>query len=440
MFSGFDPMKAVQAAAASVVARVLGGRTLDSALVRVQALTAFESHDRALLHELCYGTLRQLAHLRDSLKPLLKRPVEDLQLEMLLCVALYQLRNGRASTHAVVSNAVDAAIVLRLTSARGLVNAVLRGYLRNREAIDARPPSDDEAGYSYPQWWIDAVRAGYPDAWREILGAGNEHPPLTLRVNRRRAGREAALLDLSAAGLNCCPIGDEGIIIDPPRSVGEIPGFAEGVLSVQDHGAQLAAGFLDAHDGMRVLDACAAPGGKTTHILERADCDVTAVERDETRLTRVRDNLSRVGLEARTLQADATDTLRWWDGKPFDRVLADVPCTASGVVRRHPDGKWLRRPTDAEQFAKQQHAILEALWPLVTPGGRLLYTTCSIFPSENDDQVRDFLGRHEDAVRVAIEWPAGLSVHGEGQLLPVTRGTEENHDGFFYALIEKRCG
>lgn len=433
-------MKAVQAAAASVVSRVLGGRTLESALARVQASTGFEPHERALLHELCYGTLRHLSRLRDTLKPLVTRPIEDLQLETLLWVALYQLRNGHAATHAVVSNAVDAAIMLRLSSAKGLVNAVLRKYLRNRDAIDARQPSDDEARYCYPQWWIDAVRASYPDAWGEILETGNSHPPLTLRVNRRRSTRDSALAKLTASGLKCSTLGDEGIVIDPPRSVAEIPGFADGILSVQDHGAQLAAMFLDARDGMRVLDACAAPGGKTTHILEQSDCDLTAVERDEPRLARIRDNLSRLGVVARTLHADATAVSQWWDGAPFDRVLADVPCTASGVVRRHPDGKWLRRPTDIGQFAKQQHAILEALWPVVKSGGRLLYTTCSIFSTENDDQVRDFLARHDDAMRIAIQWPEGLSVHGNGQLLPVNRGTEENHDGFFYALIEKRGG
>ena len=438
-------MKTAQAAAAQVVARVLSGRTLDTAFAAMAKAAAssavtLDAHDRALAHELCYGTLRHLGQLRDVLKPLLKRPVTDPELEALLMVTLYQLQHGSASSHAVVSHAVDAAVALRLTSAKGLVNAVLRNYLRHRDAIDRAPPSSDEARYSYPQWWIDAVRAAYPVQWKDVLEEGNVHPPLTLRANRRRITRQAALADLRGQGIGCRAIGVDGIILDTPRNVAELPGFAEGRLSVQDHGAQLAAPLLEVEDGMRVLDACAAPGGKTTHILEMSDCTLLALERDERRLQKVRDNLDRLGLTAETRAADVTDVASWWDGVPFDRILTDVPCTASGVIRRHPDGKWLRRPTDIVQFADQQQQIIEAAWSVLRPGGKLLYTTCSVFESENEGLVRAFVARHSESKRCALRWPDGLTAAGDGQLLPVSAAAGENHDGFFYALLEKRGG
>ena len=464
-------MKAAQAVAARAVVRVLRGQTLDAALAQAIVQSAAESvpqpgshpgarpraqldvpsrdpqrDDRALAQELSYGTLRHLGRLRATLSPLLSHPIADPELDALLCVALYQLQHGRTSAHAVVSNAVDAAPMLRLTSAKGLVNAVLRNYLRRRDAtgaIDTIAGASDEARYSYPQWWIDRVRADWPDAWAGILTAGNERPPLTLRVNRRRTTREAALDAMRAAGIACHPLGDDGIIVDEPRNVHELPGFDDGLLSVQDHGAQLAAPLLDARDGMRVLDACAAPGGKTTHILERSDCEVIALERDAKRLQRVRDNLDRLGLatmRVATIAADATDVVSWWDGRPFDRILADVPCSASGVVRRHPDSKWLRRPSDIGQFTQQQQQIIDAIWPLLKPGGRLLYTTCSVFRSENDARIEAFIAAHPDAVRLPLGVSAAATLHGEGQLLPVARGTDENHDGFFHALVEKRAG
>lgn len=430
-------MKAAQAVAARAVARVLRGRTLDAALAQ-QPEAARE--ERALAQELSYGTLRHLGRLRATVALLVARSPDDLELEALLCVALYQLQHGRAASPAVVSNAVDAAPLLRLTSAKALVNAVLRKYLRERAAVDARAGATDVARYSYPQWWIDRVRAEWPDEWTRILEAGNERPPLTLRVNRRRSARDDAACVLLAAGIGCRAIGDDGLIVDEPRSVHAIPGFDEGRLSVQDHGAQLATALLGVRDGMRILDACAAPGGKTTHILERNDCDVIALERDPKRLERVRDNLARLGLVAPTIAADATNAGAWWDGRPFDRILADVPCTASGVVRRHPDGKWLRRPTDIDQFVEQQRRIIDGTWPLLAPGGRLLYTTCSIFAAENERQVEWCIARFADASRLPLDMPPGPTLHGAGQLLPVGRGAEENHDGFFYALIEKRGG
>jgi 16S rRNA (cytosine967-C5)-methyltransferase len=317
---------------------------------------------------------------------------------------------------------------------------VLRFYLRNRAAIDAAEPANDEARYSHAQWWVDLVRNEYPSAWKDLLRASNVRPPLTLRVNRRKSVRDGELRNLAAAGIACRPIGSDGIIVEDPRNVLALPGFAEGRLSVQDAGAQLAAPFLGVDDGMRVLDACAAPGGKTTHILEHVRCEMVALDRDHRRLGKIWENLARLGLSATTKQADAADLHTWWDDRPFDRLLLDVPCTASGVMRRHPDGKWLRRAGDIAQFSQQQRRLLEALWPTVKPGGRLLYTTCSIFSDENEVQVRDFLSRHANAYRCALAWPAGLRRESEGQLLPADGGGEDNHDGFFYALLEKRGG
>jgi 16S rRNA (cytosine967-C5)-methyltransferase len=434
-------MKAAQAFAAQVIVRVLAGRTLDNSLEDAWARAAdLDAHTRALTQELCYGTLRHLGALRASVRPLLARPATDPQLEALLWVAFYQLKHGNVTVHAVVSNAVDAAGLLRLTSAKGLVNAVLRRHLRGRAAPAASECAPEEARYSYQQWWIDLVRGEYPDAWVDILQAGNERPPLILRANRRKCQRDSELLALAAAGHPCRPIGADGIVVETPRSVGALPGFAEGRLSVQDHGAQLAARFLDAKDGMRVLDACAAPGGKMTHILEGAECELTALDHDSRRLGRIRENLDRLGLSADTHLADAANVVSWWDGRPFDRVLADVPCTASGVVRRHPDGKWLRRRVDVSQFARQQARLIEALWAVVKPGGRLLYTTCSVFGEENEKPVNALMARHQNAIRCALPWPCGLKRCGDGQLLPAGGAAEDNHDGFFYALLEKRGG
>ena len=432
-------MKTCQALAAQVIARVLRGHTLDKALGHAWTIsTGLDAHARALTQELCYGTLRHLGALRALVRPLLTRPAGDSQLEALLCVAVYQLRHGSAADHTVVSNAVDAAGLLKVTSAKGLVNAVLRSYLRNRAKLDALEPPSDEARYSHAQWWIDLVRKEYPDAWADILQTGNSRPPLTLRVNRRGSFRDDELGVFEAAGVPCRPIGIDGIVVKEPRPVVDLPGFVEGRVSVQDYGAQLAAPFLGAEDGMRVLDACAAPGGKTTHILECARCELIALDRDDHRLGNVTENTARLGLTATTLAADAANVASWWDGRPFDRVLADVPCTASGIARRHPDGKWLRRPGDIAQFAQQQCRLLDALWTVVKPGGRLLYTTCSIFAEENEAPVLELMSKQRDTIRCALPWPEGIRRHGDGQLLPAGGAAEDNHDGFFYALLEKR--
>jgi 16S rRNA (cytosine967-C5)-methyltransferase len=289
----------------------------------------------------------------------------------------------------------------------------------------------NEAGrFSYPQWWIDELKQAWPEQYEDILAAGNLRPPMTLRVNRRAIDLPGYLRLLGERAIGARQVGAAAVQLERPRPVAELPGFAEGWVSVQDLGAQYAAPLLDLHDGQRVLDACAAPGGKTAHMLETCDVEVLALDRDAARLARVRGTLQRLGLDARMAVADAGDTGQWWDGVAFERILLDAPCTASGVVRRHPDGKWLRRADDMHKLAAGQAQLLRALWRTLAPGGKLLYVTCSVFPAETQAPVHAFLSAHPDALRLPLPgFPAAT-----GQLLP-----EERHDGFFYALLGKRA-
>ena len=310
-------------------------------------------------------------------------------------------------------------------AAKGLANAVLRNYLREADALLARCNSDS-AHYSYPQWWIDRVRAAWPQRWESVLNAGNLHPPMTLRVNRRRLTTEQYLVKLRERGIKGEVLGPQAILLERPVPIEAVPGFSTGEVSVQDAGAQLAAPLLDVQPGMRVLDACAAPGGKTGHILELADCALTALDGDPARVPRIRDNLARLGFSARVTCADCLAPAGWSEGGLFERILLDAPCTASGVVKRHPDIKWLRRESDIAALAATQGRMLDVLWQQLAPGGKLLYATCSVFPQENAQAVESFLARSNGARRLPL---AGLE---GGQFLPDAR-----QDGFFYALLEK---
>ena len=380
--------------------------------------------ERGALQDIVYGSLRHFGRLNAWLDALLERPLTDPQLGYLLRVALYQLAYTRAPAHAVVHNAVTAA---GEGWRRGLTNAVLRNFQRRRAELEKIADANPEGRWSHPDWWISKLQDDYPEQWQDILQAGLAHPPFTLRVNVRRGTPESYLQRLTEAGLAAQQTGAFAVTLDKAVPVAKLPGFAEGDVSVQDAGAQWAAVLLDAQPGQRVLDACAAPGGKAGHILERADVDLTALDVDDTRLVRVRENLDRLGLAAKLVQGDAAKPDMWWDGLAFDRILADVPCSASGVVRRNPDIKWLRRPEDIASFARQQTAMLEALWRLLAPGGKLLYVTCSIFAEENDAQVQAFVARHADAELCPLPEPLG-----RGQILP-----DAAHDGFFYAQLRK---
>ena len=426
-------MVEVQRLASGAVGRVLAGRSLDAELAAVWARhPQLAERERAALQDLAYGTLRFLGCLEALLDELLDRPLRDARLRALLLTALYQLEHTRAAPHAIVDHAVQCGGKLGLSSAKGLVNAVLRNFLRSRALIAARVQRLETARYSHPQWWIDRLRAEYPARYESVLQAANLRPPLTLRVNRRRATPGAYLRLLEECAVPATLVGATAVTLETPLPAARIPGLAEGLVSVQDAAAQLAAPLLDLADGQRVLDACAAPGGKTTHILEQADVVVTALDDDEGRLARVRANLARLGLSAQVVCGDAAEPAAWWDGAAYDRILADVPCTASGIARRHPDIKWLRRPNDIEQFARAQRRILDALWQLLRRDGKLLYATCSVFQEENHLQVQRFLQGHPDARRLNLG-AADTDPHTPaGQLLP-----DPQHDGFFYALLRK---
>lgn len=336
--------------------------------------------------------------------------------------------------HTVVNQAVTAAAGQRsLASYKGLLNACLRRFLRERDEIEAAVADLPEAQWNHPRWWVEQLHRAYPDHWQEILAAANLPAPMTLRVNTRRASREQVRDAFQAAGIATAVVGQVGLVLAEPRPVTQLPGFAEGWWSVQDAAAQQAATLLAVRDGERVLDACAAPGGKTAHVLELAEVEMVALDADATRLARIDQNLDRLGLQSDRVTltaADASDLDAWWDGRPFDAVLADVPCTASGIVRRHPDIRWLRRAQDVGRTAKLQARIVDALWRTVAPGGRLLYVTCSVFPEEGERQAQAFARRHADAQRR----------DAPGQLLPVAVNAtpEAQHDGFFYALFAKR--
>lgn len=418
-------MRDLLAYSARVMARVLAGGNLQDALNRTMV---GQAQARPAVQEMTYATCRQLPALRYLSDALATHPIRDLPLQALLLVALQQLRRSN-KPYAVVDQAVEAVVKLRFTSAKRLVNALLRQYLRRAEVLEQAIAADSALQYGYPEWWVERLQQTYAENWQAILAAGNEHPPLTLRVNLRRQSVDDYLRLCEAAGLTARQVGPAAIIVEPPVAVERLPGFAEGRVSVQDAAAQRAVPMLGLSAGMRVLDACAAPGGKTGHLLESTDLDVVALDDDERRLTRVADNLQRLQLFAALQLGDAARPEAWWDGKPFDAILADVPCTGSGVVRRHPDIKCLRTENDLQQSVRLQARILTALWRCLKPGGTLLYVTCSVFPEENSLQIKQFLETHDDAERLPLAQP-GL---GDGQLLPTPE-----HDGFYFARLAKR--
>lgn len=421
-------MDTIQLAAASIINQVLNGRNLNQVLNEELAISKeFTTQQKGALKDLSYGTLRFYGQLTKVLDALLIKPLDDVQIRYLLLIALYQLQFSKAARHAVVDFAVKAVRKIK-PSASGLVNAILRNYLRNKESLLAKAKQTEEGCYSYPAWWIRELKLQYGKAAEEILLAGNQHPPMTLRVNCRETTTAEYLDLLIQNNIGGHVIAPDAILLEHPIMVDKLPGFFDGVVSVQDAGAQYAARILDIEDGMRVLDACAAPGGKSTHMLELASIELHALDKDPQRLERVRENMQRLHLQATLIKGDAAQPKEWWDGAQYQRILADVPCSATGVVRRHPDIKWLRRSADMEIFAKQQLQILTSLWALLAAGGKLLYATCSIFRQENQQVVDMFLSQQSDAMQISLSVP---DMH-DGQFLP-----NDEHDGFFYALLYK---
>jgi len=415
------PLASAMRAAAEAVAGVIDGRTPEALLAATPAAL------RPAVMDLVFGTLRDGGRGDFLLGRLLARPLQEPLIHALLLVALFRLEQRPQDAHTTVDQAVDAAARIGRGRLKALVNGVLRSFLRRRDELLAAADADPVARWRHPRWWIERLQAEQPQAWQDALAAGNSRPPMTLRVNRRRGSCADYLAELAAAGIEARGVDAVAIRLETPVAAERLPGFAAGRVSVQDWGAQRAAALLDLHDGQRVLDACAAPGGKSAHVLETAAVDLSALELDAQRAARVRDNLARLGLAADVRVADCRRLEDWWDGRPFERILADVPCSASGVARRHPDIKWLRRPADVAQFAQTQAAILDALWRVLAPGGKMLYCTCSVFRAENADQIKEFCRRHGDAERL----PTGCADQ-EMQLMP---GSE--HDGFYYSLLRK---
>ncbi len=433
--------------AAEVLVQVMAGRNLDNALANTWQTHAdtLTPAQRGAVQDLAYGVLRQYGRGDFLLNRLLREPLDDAgdkpMLRALLLAAFYRLEMRPDDAHTTVDQAVGAVARLGRGQFKALANAVLRNRLRQSDALLAAAREDELARWQHPHWWVEKLRATYPGHWQAILECGNTHPPMTLRVNRLRGSRADYLAALAEAGLPARESGhgenDVALQLERPAGVDKLPGFFEGRVSVQDKGAQQAAQLLDVQAGQRVLDACAAPGGKTTHILELAAVDLLALDAEPARAARIEDNLSRLGLTARVKAADCRKLDDWWDGRPFDRILVDAPCSASGVVRRHPDIKWLRREKDISGFARLQREILDALWRVLAPGGKMLYCTCSLFPLENSAQIDAFLHRHANARCLPLALtrdtlPGAVGSPPFLQLIP-----QAEHDGFFHALLQK---
>lgn len=428
-----------RAIAATVLAQVLGqGRSLT--LILPPAVAHLSERDQAFTRTLCYGVLRWLPRLEYLAQKLLRKPLRarDADLYALLLVGLYQLTELGTPSHAALSETVAAAEKLGKPWAKKLINATLRAYLRNETALQAQVNSSETAHSAHPRWLLETIRHSWPEHWPHIITANNGHPPLSLRINRLRDNRARYLQELERNGIKAyaIPYTESGVMLDQPCQVTALPGFLEGRVSVQDGAGQRAAPLLALAPGQRVLDACAAPGGKTCHILELEPCLETliALDQEAARLERLESNLRRLQLKAQVVRGDATQPQNWWNGICFDRILLDAPCSGSGVIRRHPDIKALRRKSDISSLVALQKRLLSALWPLLAPGGLLLYCTCSILPVENAQQISEFLLAHPDAKERPLEVPWGLPQTAGRQLLTGTEGL----DGFYYACLEKR--
>lgn len=424
-------------ATASVVLAVRGGMS------GTAAIDAVDPGLRPGVQSLAFHVWRNLGRAQ-ALRKCLANKAPSPAVDALLCTALalcWTAVDAPYDAFTLVNQAVEAAKRNAATRAQGnFVNACLRRFLRERDAMVSFTDQDPVAVWNHPMWWIARVKRDHPTHWQSMLSAANLQAPLTLRVNVRKTNRAAYLAALDAAGISAQPDGAYGINLMQAVPVLRLPGFEAGHVSVQDGAAQMAAPLLLTQlanqPGLRILDACAAPGGKTGHLLELSDAQVTALDVDFARCERISQNLSRLGLQAQVLTADAAKTSTWWDGKPFDAILLDAPCTASGIVRRHPDVRWLRRESDIGQLAALQKGILMALWKLVVPGGYLLYCTCSVFLAEGDSQVQTFLAHNTDAVLLPSPGHLTHRIGAKDERIPDNQ--PRDHDGFFYALLQKR--
>lgn len=430
---------ALRAQAAEVIAAVSAGASLDTALPAAQAVLG-SAQDRSLLQAICYGVLRDRRSLEHLVNQMLQRPTAEERLLALLLVGVYQLRSMRIPPHAAVSETVAATTHIGQPRTRGMVNAILRRYQREHAALEQALPQDAAIRQSHPDWLLAQLRVDWPDAWQDLLQENQTPGPMTLRINRRRGTRDSYLARLATAGIEAAPSphASAALTLATPVGVDQLPGFEAGDVSVQDAAAQLAAGLLDlqvaSSSPLRVLDACAAPGGKSAHMLESADVELLALDRDVVRLQRVEETLLRLGVRAECRVEDAVMPDLWWDGRPFDRILIDAPCSGTGVIRRHPDIKWLRRERDIPALAATQLRLLKALWPLLAPGGVLLYATCSLLRAEGEAVMEEFVrGRADlEAMPITANWGENS---GLGRRIA---SGEAGMDGFYYARLRKR--
>ncbi|WP_417549291.1 16S rRNA (cytosine(967)-C(5))-methyltransferase RsmB [Methylophaga sp.] len=426
-----------RSAAALVILRVIQGQSLNTASTDISK--RLDETQRGLFQQLCYGVIRWYPTLETLSEQLLSKPLKakDGDILALLLIGIYQLRSLRIPDHAALSETVNACKLLNKQWATGLMNACLRNYQRQQDVLEKSLTEQVVSLYAHPTWLIEKYQNDWPDDWQTILTANNQQPPMMLRVNCREFSQAEYLellakANIAAQAIENCP---QGILLEQACDVFALPGFVDGAVSVQDGAAQQVADLLDIQPNQRILDACAAPGGKTCHILERHPRnEMTALDISDERLKQVDENLSRLHLTANCLAADASDTQNWWNGEQFDRILIDAPCTGSGVIRRHPDIKLLRKPEDIEQLAQQQRALLDNLWPLLKPDGLLVYTTCSAFKQENELQIEAFLQRQPDAMEhIPAKAPARRASFGY-QLLP----GDNDLDGFYYACLRHR--
>ena len=412
------------------------GRNLGDALDGLE-LRLSDGRDRALVRRLCNRSLCDLPALEWRLARLLKQalPHKARSVHFLLLSAIGELLEQREPAPAVIHASVEATRILKQPHLARLANGVLRSWQREAQRIESELPQLPALRLGYPDWMVETLRHDWPEHWERILEIGNAPPPLWLRVNHRRGDRAQLAARLTASGhpVEIPPVFPDALRMEHSARITELPGFAEGLFSVQDTGAQAAVDLLEVRDGLRILDACAAPGGKAAHILERAEVELTVLEFDPARAQRIDQGFARLGLKGQIVVGDAVMPAAWWDGTPYDRILIDAPCSATGVLRRHPEIRWLRRPTDIEANVELQRAMLDALWPLLAPGGLLVYATCSILHAENRKQVESFLGRHKDAAALDCAPPEAIRCNPGSQILPGSL----DRDGFYYAVLRR---
>jgi 16S rRNA (cytosine967-C5)-methyltransferase len=418
--------------AAMIVEQVLLGKNLDKSFdLILNKYNNVEIDNLSQIKDMVYGAIRDLGKSNFYINKLVKNKIENRCLEGLLHIALFQITHERSNNFTLVNEAVDAAKKIDHKKS-AFINAVLRNFLRKKDELQQELDEDESAVYSYPNWWIQKVKNQYPKNWKDILTIGNQRPPLALRINLKKIGVNEYSAILDKHEINHTLVGGECLIINIPLGVDKIPGFSEGKVSVQDFGAQLAAHLIDLKKGHKVLDACSAPGGKACHMLELNSIELLAIESDKKRTNKIQENVDRQGLKAKILNEKISSQNKWWDKECFDRILLDVPCSASGIVRRHVDIKWLRRINDFKNFGENQQSLLRSVWPMLKENGKLLYITCSIFEEENRDVIEKFKQDAGNVSELSINFPSNVT-HINNQILP-----SENHDGLFYALLQKK--